>query len=122
MIYEKLAGYLRKPYEDDIYSSRLSTHEAIKAQLYVLGYKEGLKPVLEANCDGRIDCIYLRGSEPVCGLEVDYSIKKKSIRKLNRLPGDYCEKIIVSYGPIAVLWRAKSRNRGTFNNIRIFKL
>ena len=84
MIYEKLREHLRAPILVKDYLSRLSTHEAIKAQLYVLGYRFHLLPILEANVNNhedttRIDCLFLQNGLPVCGIEGDYSIKRKSI-------------------------------------------
>jgi len=122
MIYEKLGSYLRKVYVDGFYSSRISIHEGIKAQVYVLGYRELLHPILEADVKiGRIDCIFLKGDTPVCAIEVDNSIKQKSIEKLKSLP-ESTEKIIIAYcSSDSTYNKALSRHKGNLNGIRVFR-
>lgn len=122
MIYEKLDSYLREVYTDELYTSRISIHEALKAQLYVFGFREKLLPILEADVKiGRIDCLLLRGKKPICAIEIDYSIKQRSIEKLRLLPRD-TEKIILSYcSANSTYRRALSRHKGDLDDIRIFR-
>ncbi len=126
MVFENLRGYLRSPPLIHDYLSRLSKHEAIKAQLYVLGYKLHFIPILEANVNNkqdftRIDCLFLKNGQPVCGIEVDYSIKAKSIQKLLQL-GSGVEKIIISYGREAACSKAIYRHKAHLQDIKNFIL
>lgn len=125
MIFEKLGKYVRQPVCVTGFSSRLSIHEAIKAQLYVLGYRLHYLPILEATTDtttlNRIDCIYVKNIAIICAIEIDYSIKRKSIDKLLKLsPG--VEKIIISYGRRESAWRAVSRHRNSLSEIKHYIL
>ncbi len=126
MIYDSLRGYLRTPTIVPNYSSGQSTHEAIKAQLYVLGYRLGFTPILEGNGNDhkdntRIDCLILKDRKPICGIEIDYSIKAASIRKLCQLaPG--VEKIIISYGSEAARSKAIYRHKQHLKDIKHFIL
>ena len=113
MVYEQLNGYIRQPAFIQGLTSRLSIHEAIKSQLYVLGYRLGYLPILEASTDKigqkRHDCVFVSGETVVCAFEIDYSIKLKSIQKLNTL-GAGVEKIIISYGRNDAISKAKFRH------------
>ncbi len=123
MFYELLGEHLRKVYTDDLYSSRRSIHEGLKAQLYVTGYRAGLKPILEARVkDGFIDCLLLDGKgNTVVAIEVDHGIKKKSIKKLNSLSQDV-EKILVSYcADKFTYYRAKTRRKSELGSIKVFR-
>lgn len=78
-------------------------HEAIKAQLYVLAYKLQYIPILEARVvvsaerDGRIDCLFVKyDSTPACAIEVESSVRTKSVTKLIALR-DVEERIIISF-------------------------
>ena len=126
MVYNELRKYLRAPPVVIGYLSRQSKHEGIKAQLYVLGYRLHYLPVLEATANDnqdrtRIDCLFLKDGKPVCGIEVDYSIKAASIRKLLQLDADV-EKIIVSYGREAALSKAVYRHKAHLRDIKHFLL
>jgi len=126
MVRDKLRAHLRTPVVLEGYSSRQSTHEAIKAQLYVLGYRLGLVPILEASGNNhadrtRIDCLLCKSGQPICGIEVDYSIKAASIRKLLQLGTDV-EKIIISYGRQAARSKAVYRHKTHLKDIKHFIL
>ena len=126
MIFEQLRENLRTPYIPSGFSSRLSMHEAIKAQLYVLGFRLHLIPVLEASCNhnadlSRIDCLFLNGNNVICGIEVDYSIKAKSIKKLCQFESEV-EKIIISYGREAARSKAVYRHKEHLVDIKHFIL
>ena len=126
MVFESLRGNLRSPPIIIGYLSRQSTHEGIKAQLYVLGYRLHFVPILEANGNNnqdrtRIDCLFIKDGHPICGIEVDYSIKAASIRKLLQLGADV-EKIIISYGRQAACSKAVYRHRSHLQDIKHFLL
>jgi len=126
MVIDSLRQYIRIPPCILGYSSRLSKHEAIKAQLYVLAYRLKYTPVLESTPNNshdltRIDCLFLKDGKPVCGIEVDYSIKAKSISKLLQL-GDGVEKIIISYGRLASCSKAVYRHKSHLKDIKHFIL
>ena len=126
MIFESLRNHIRVPVWKPNYSSKLSTHEAVKAQLYVLGYRLHLTPILEANGNNnkdrtRIDCLFLKDEQLVCGIEVDYSIKKRSIQKLSQL-GSSVEKIIISYGKEVACSKAVYRHKSHLGDIKQFFL
>jgi hypothetical protein len=118
-VYESLESYLRSPYYNPVYSSRHSRHEAIKAQLYVLGFKLGYLSILEASIcgdvrNGRIDCIFVdRGdvNRVVCAFEIDGSLRDKSSVKLLTLP-EYTEKIVISFGSVSSWDKMVSRRDG----------
>ena len=126
MILDDLRNNLRIPTLIKGYLSRQSKHEAIKAQLYILGYRLHFVPILEANGNKnqdktRIDCLFLKDGNPVCGIEVDYSIKAKSIYKLLQL-GSNVEKIIISYGREAACSKAVYRHKKHLKGIEHFLL
>lgn len=128
-VFERL-GDLRRPFYDPSWSTRHSSHEAVKAQLYVLGFRWGYLPVLEARAlgrleNGRIDCMFLdaQSRDVVCAIEVDGSAREKSLVKLLAL-GDGIEKIIVSFGS-ASSWRKMVERMGSavgFADIRFYRL
>lgn len=87
------------------YGSTNSYHEIIKAKLCFIGIDEGLIAIPETEVDdpssrsgkGYVDVVwFVDGYGPVCGFEIDCTIKKNSIRKLNKLHD--ANKVIVSMG------------------------
>lgn len=129
-IYDELAGYLRTPFYSKAYSSRHSAHESVKAQLYVLGFKLGYRSILEAAvCGsvriGQIDCIFVDGAgRVVCGIEVDGTVRSKSVAKLYTLPAD-AEKIVVAFGSDAAWGKMECRTGNDtmrFGDVRFFRL
>jgi hypothetical protein len=103
-----------------------STHEAIKAQLYVLGFRLGYISVLEANGTNgkdrkRIDCVFVKNGKIACAIEIDNSLKVNSINKLHQLSDDV-EKIIISYGRQAARSKAIYRHKDKLNGIKHFIL
>ena len=130
-VYETLAGYLRPPYYHPVYSSRHSRHEAIKAQLYVLGFKLGYLSVLEAAVcgdvrNGEIDCLFVNKydvNRVVCAFEIDGSLRDKSSVKLLTLP-EHTEKIVISFGSPSSWDKMVSRRdgEGLPHGIRFFRL
>jgi len=126
MVFEKLRNHLKIPYLVNGYLSRRSTHEALKAQLYVLGFKLSCIPILEANLNDnkdktRMDCLFVKNGNPVCGIEIDYSLNVKSIFKLLQLGSDV-EKIIISYGRKAARRKAVYRHKGHLQDIKNYIL
>ena len=126
MIYEELENHLRQPDWIEGYFSRASTHEGIKAQLYILSYQLHLIPILEGNGNNqkdrtRIDCLFFKDDQLICGIEIDYSIKRASIHKLLQL-GFGVEKIIISYGREAACSKAIYRHKAHLGDIKQFIL
>lgn len=123
-VFEQLPSRLRFPVYSMSYSSSQSIHEAIKAQLYVMGFALHYQPILEATIGlpargGRIDCVFLDRGEAVCGFEVDSADRKKSIDKLCALPRD-AEKIIISFGS-ADSWLSTLAAVAN-NDVKVFRL
>jgi hypothetical protein len=126
MVYEQLRQYLRTPVIVQWVSMKQSTHEAIKAQLYVLGFRLGYISVLEANGNNgkdrkRIDCAFVKNGKIACAIEIDNSLKMNSINKLHQLSDDV-EKIIISYGRQAARSKALYRHKDKLNGIKHFIL
>lgn len=126
MVYEHLREYLRTPVWVPGYATKLTTHEGIKAQLYILGFRLHLVPILEGNGNNgqdrtRIDCLLLKDRKAICAIEIDYSIKGASIRKLHSL-GLGVEKIIISYGKQAAREKAIYRHKEHLRDIKQFFL
>ena len=129
-VFDKLGDYLRRPYYNPSFSSRHSGHEAVKSQLYVLAFKLGYRPILEAKVsgssrNGRIDCVFVdtSTSRVVCAFEVDGSVRVKSLVKMLSL-GDTVEKIVISFGS-PDSWRKmveKMGNPSGFGDIKFFRL
>jgi hypothetical protein len=124
-VYDELGQYLRIPYYSPDYSSRNSRHEALKAQLYVLGFRLGYRPVLESRIkfDGKhccVDCLFVTTQgAAVCGIEIDRGAKDKSLAKLRSLPSGV-EKIILSFGSDDSWRRGVGKVAGE-TDIRIFR-
>ena len=118
MLSELLIKDIRYPYINGKYSRRSSIGEGIKAQVYVFAWKSKLFPVM--NSTNGIDCLLIEKDNPVCAIEVNYGINKRSLAKLNALPHNV-EKILISYGPYFAYVKAKYRNSeiGKVNVIRI---
>jgi len=129
-IFDELGSYLRRPYYNPLFSSRHSGHEAVKSQLYVLAFKLGYRPVLEAMVsgsprNGRIDCVFMDtvANRIVCAFEIDGSVREKSLVKLLSLGADV-EKIVISFGS-PDSWRKMVNRIGSsagFGDIRFFRL
>jgi hypothetical protein len=127
-VFAELSGYLRVPFYSGVFSSRQTTHDGIKLQLYVLGYRLGYIPILEAVIDlgnesrsGRMDCLFLdRSRNVVCGIEIDASYRKKSVAKLRALPWD-AEKIIIAFGSNES-WLAVMSDVSCYADIKVFRL
>jgi len=133
-VYEELTGSLREPFYCSPYSNPSSKRCAIKAQLYVLGWKLGFRPVLDARVyvdfrDDQIDCLFLdvapRVPRIVCGFEVSATAQQKSLDRLLTLWED-AEKIIISFGQDAA-WRKMESRRKSFlrpdiEDIKLFRM
>lgn len=129
-VYDELANYLRTPYYNKALSSRHSAHESVKAQLYVLGFKLGYRSVLEASvCNnarfGRIDCVFVdRNERIVCGIEIDGTVRGKSVAKLFTLPA-VAEKIVIAFGTESA-WEKMERRTGNdtmhLGDVKFFRL
>ncbi len=125
MVIDEIVSYLRNVYLFERYSTRLSLHEGVKAQLYVLGFKLHLQPIMEARVGigmKRVDCLFLdKENNPVCAIEIDGSIKLNSIKKLRSLP-DAVEKIVISTGKLGAHQKAYYRNKQLLTNINLFHI
>lgn len=129
-VFDKLGDYLRRPYYNPSFSSRQSGHEAVKSQLYVLAFKLGYRPILEAKVsgsprNGRIDCVFVDAltRRVVCAFEVDGAVREKSLVKMLSL-GEDVEKIVISFGS-PDSWRKMVGKMGSsdgFGDIRFFRL